>query len=151
MGNEFNKNKELVDYLYFISDGEYLKIGKTKHPKKRLANLQVGNPRELKIIGCFEVTDAIEENLCEHPETFFHTLLKDYRESGEWFDITSLFKFLLRAFYFQMVFPNFNEIYAMGPNDAAKCFKEYNEFDESEKVLERFAALKYKEQFEKVE
>jgi len=67
------------DSLYFIQSektGE-IKIGRSKHPQKRLKNLQTGNPNILKIVASFEGLGWREKEL--------HETLKEWRGSGEWF------------------------------------------------------------------
>lgn len=65
----------MQEFVYFISDGEYVKIGKSTKPNTRLSNLQVGNPRKLSILYCLEVDDSTEKELCQDPEKFFKKCL----------------------------------------------------------------------------
>ena len=74
--------------VYFISDGDYVKIGKTTgDPTARLASLQTGNPRELAVLGmAFNGRGGCATNL----EHWLHELLKKHRVRGEWFSLEAL-------------------------------------------------------------
>ena len=65
--------------VYFITDGEYIKIGTANNPKTRLKELQTGNARPLSIIKSIKGSFAIENA--------FHYKYKEYRVSGEWFNL----------------------------------------------------------------
>lgn len=67
--------------IYFITDGEYVKIGFTDSDDvgERMKTLQVGNARRLSLIGT--MPGGREE------ECLLHALLSDFRASGEWFDL----------------------------------------------------------------
>lgn len=69
--------------LYIISNHKgQVKIGISKHPEKRLKQLQTGNPHPLKLEGVFHVEDYYEKRL--------HYLLRNFkaRHKGEWFNIS---------------------------------------------------------------
>jgi hypothetical protein len=70
--------------VYFISDGTYTKIGKSKTPLKRIKALQTSNGNELKFVYLFDCKDSWEKKL--------HTLFKPYKtgSSNEWFDLRSI-------------------------------------------------------------
>jgi len=64
--------------VYFVTDGEYIKIGFTSGPvKQRLADLQVGNARELTVIGWYYAPPIHEDRL--------HARFKYLHVRGEWF------------------------------------------------------------------
>lgn len=66
--------------VYFIQDGEFVKIGATSNgarPDKRLDALQTGNPRELTL-RCVIAGDL---------ERAFHNHFRLLRVRGEWFRI----------------------------------------------------------------
>lgn len=67
--------------VYFISDGTYTKIGKSKNPIKRIKDLQTSNANELKFVYIFDCKDVWEKKL--------HKLLKPYKTNScnEWFDL----------------------------------------------------------------
>lgn len=71
-------------FIYAISDGEFVKLGKANNPLIRLANLQTGNPRKLKILFTIR---------CDNPftvEAALHRFYKNCHISGEWFKITNI-------------------------------------------------------------
>ncbi len=69
-------------YLYFISDGEYVKIGKTKNIKNRMKALRTANPRDLTLIRYVYTDDWLSYN-----ENKFHKIFSKYRiKNTEWFD-----------------------------------------------------------------
>jgi len=68
--------------VYFISDGEYIKIGWTYNLPKRLATLQTSNARRLNVVRSI---------ICLDPESFelrLHDKFADKLVLGEWFNIT---------------------------------------------------------------
>lgn len=67
--------------IYLISDGYYIKIGKTTHRnvKKRLGKIQTGNARKLELLKIYEDNNDSEKEL--------HELFNNYRMCGEWFNI----------------------------------------------------------------
>ena len=66
-------------YVYLITDGEYLKIGYSVNPEKRVAELQTGNARPLRLLGKIEGTEADERAL--HQKYIRNNVLQ------EWFHI----------------------------------------------------------------
>ena len=73
--------------IYIISDGELIKIGHSQNPHLRLAQLQTGNPKKLKLIKTFEwqVKGKLTERIMEKR---IHYLLRQFkvRRKGEWFN-----------------------------------------------------------------
>lgn len=70
--------------VYFITDGEFMKIGKANNVEKRLKILQTGNPKPLsimKVIECKNEAEALEL------EFFLHKIMKPFKVSGEWYKI----------------------------------------------------------------
>ena len=64
--------------IYFVSDGEYIKIGCTKQDiYSRINSLQTGNARQLICMGNIPGDLEIEKNL--------HNRFKHLQEKGEWF------------------------------------------------------------------
>jgi|GEM_PF-3493394 len=63
--------------IYFISSGEFIKIGIANNPKQRLRDLQTASPVKLKIIYTIPGTENLEKIL--------HEIFNEYRECGEWF------------------------------------------------------------------
>ena len=70
--------------IYFITDGEYLKIGTTDNLKLRFKNIQSSNPKELRIVATLN-GDYTEE-------TKLHHKFNNIRNRGEWFYYTEKLK-----------------------------------------------------------
>lgn len=71
-----------VGYIYIIKeiDTNYHKVGLTKdEPIKRLTQLQTGNPRVLKIVAYFTVSNT------RKIESLLHSILGKYHVMNEWF------------------------------------------------------------------
>lgn len=79
---------EREGFVYFISNGEAIKIGWSEDVDRRLVELQVGSPVPLTIVGKFSATFAEEQ------ET--HRKFQHLRLQGEWFrDVPELHEFLI--------------------------------------------------------
>lgn len=72
-------------YLYAISsDNRYIKFGVGGRPIKRLIDLQVGSPHDLKLLA--EIFAYTSE--CAHElERVTHSALEKYHVRGEWFQM----------------------------------------------------------------
>lgn len=69
--------------VYFITDGQYIKIGYTKNDaKKRLKQLQTSSPNRLFLLGYIEGDKTIEKKL---HKKFYNSIV---RINGEWFSPT---------------------------------------------------------------
>lgn len=70
--------------VYFISDGTYTKIGKSKNPYSRIKDLQTSNPNKLFFTHLFDVKDKYEKVL--------HKLFKEFKtnSNNEWFDLRNV-------------------------------------------------------------
>lgn len=67
------------DIVYFITDGEFVKIGWTNRPARaRLNDFQVGNVRRLRLLG------TVYGNKSD--EKFLHSRFSGSRVRGEWFE-----------------------------------------------------------------
>lgn len=74
--------------VYFISDGDFVKIGKTTHsPLVRLSSLQTGNPRALMLLGVAFFGNGLDGTTLEW---WLHGLLKEHCVRGEWFSLGAL-------------------------------------------------------------
>jgi len=71
------KLKKLNSCIYFVSDGEYIKIGITDNIFKRLSSLQNGNPRNLELLGIYSGGIKTEKAV--------HKKFKSLSCRGEWF------------------------------------------------------------------
>lgn len=73
-----------MKYIYLIQSQEdgYYKIGVSKHPKKRVKQLQTGNSSELKLVESYQ---------SEHAHKVEKALQRRYshmKKEGEWFDLS---------------------------------------------------------------
>ena len=68
--------------IYFVSDGEYVKIGFTEDEdiSKRIRALQTGNARKLELVAVIPGDTSAE--------TALHRVLSELRVSGEWFKLS---------------------------------------------------------------
>lgn len=84
--NQNSPDIETNDYVYFISAGDYIKIGKTsgESPLARLATLQTANPLTLKMEAFFIGGIKDEKKL--------HGKFKHLHVRGEWFKFDSELK-----------------------------------------------------------
>lgn len=71
-------------YVYLIQNLETsrYKIGVSKNPNKRLAQLQTGSGEELKLIHMFETDNA------RKIESALHNIYRQHKTMGEWFDLS---------------------------------------------------------------
>lgn len=69
-------------YVYFISDGAAVKIGLSRSPAMvRIGTLQVGNPRQLRMIAALPTDEP------EALEGSIHDALRDQLIRGEWYHL----------------------------------------------------------------
>lgn len=72
-----------MKYVYLIQslENSYYKIGVSKHPNKRIKQLQTGNSSELKLIESYQSEFANEiEKVLQCRYAYAH-------KEGEWFDL----------------------------------------------------------------
>ncbi len=72
----------MPEYVYFVEGAGLVKIGWAKDPKKRLANLQIGSPVKLFLIGMIETEKALPL------EAALHKRFRRHRVYGEWFEFS---------------------------------------------------------------
>lgn len=77
--------EEWGSYVYFCTDGEFVKIGKSDCPERRIKHLQTGHPKKLYLMKSI-LTDSPKE--AYNLERFFHDLLSDVQAEGEWYHLT---------------------------------------------------------------
>jgi hypothetical protein len=77
---KFDWDKDTQTYLMGIEGSRLTKIGKAKHPKSRLEQLQTGQPATLSLL--WTCSGFYEGKL--------HRRFRGYRVRGEWFDLTPL-------------------------------------------------------------
>lgn len=70
--------------LYLISDNSRLKIGWSKHPERRLKQLQTGSGSTLKIVFKADVPKYMEKRV--------HHILRRFktRPRNEWFELSGI-------------------------------------------------------------
>jgi hypothetical protein len=68
--------------VYFISDGELVKIGTASNIPNRMDSLQTGNPKRLKLLA--HTTGG------HKTEAKYHVMFADCRISGEWFKMSKM-------------------------------------------------------------
>jgi hypothetical protein len=76
-------------YLYLIQQkgSNYFKVGISTNVKRRLENLQSGNPHKLYVVRYWKIKD-------KGIETLVHSVLVEYHVQLEWFDIPDVVKVL---------------------------------------------------------
>lgn len=83
-----NKGKELtkdvMNCVYFITDGEYTKIGIATSLKRRLSGLQTSNPRKLTVVCTIPNSD---KHKMQCYEAKLHKYFEKKNMNGEWFDL----------------------------------------------------------------
>lgn len=85
-------------YIYFFPERDKenpaIKIGYSKHPQKRIKQLQTGHPTK---IGCEGWIEVDSEDSAQQLEAKYHaTFIKErIRKNGEWFRYTENIKVFL--------------------------------------------------------
>ena len=77
--------EEWGSYVYFVTDGEFVKIGKSDDPEQRMKCLQTGCPKKLYLMKTI-LTNSPKD--AYNLEKFFHDLLSDVQAEGEWYHLT---------------------------------------------------------------
>lgn len=88
MENEIPEN-----FVYFVSDGKYVKIGVTNNIKKRISALQTANARKLET---FALIPTKNSEAAHKLEKELHSVYEQFLVNGEWFDILG---FLIKPFF----------------------------------------------------
>lgn len=70
-------NDNATSYVYFITDGEAIKIGKANNPKSRLSALQTSHYKPLAVLATMSGGEELEREL--------HRTFDALRIRGEWF------------------------------------------------------------------
>ena len=89
-------------YVYFFPEREKeeaaIKIGYSKHPIKRLKQLQTGHPTRIGSEGWLELGDELMAQTHEH---FLHQSFNKerIRRNGEWFKYTDKIKTYVESLY----------------------------------------------------
>ena len=89
--NDYNEimkgftQKDWKAFVYFISDGRFIKIGRTKDVFKRFCQIKNGNPNGIKLIGLIPF-ETVEESI--EAENEIHQDYFTQKVSGEWYYIS---------------------------------------------------------------
>lgn len=78
--------KEHPGFIYFITSGNYVKIGYAKDPRKRAYQIQTGNPEEITLVGAIEGTKE-DERLLQIRFAKLHYRNEWYLLDGELTDV----------------------------------------------------------------
>ena len=78
------KTRQHNSFVYFVSDGEFIKIGKAKNYEARLGGIQTGNARKCYFVALIPCETESDSNMLE---TELHRYFSHKRMIGEWFDI----------------------------------------------------------------
>lgn len=70
------RSSKAKGYVYCISDGTAVKIGYSLKPEARVAELQTGNPRRLRLLASMQGTPTDEKAL--HVKYLRHNLLQEW-------------------------------------------------------------------------
>ena len=79
--NWYHEQKKNYGFLYFIKAGNFVKVGRSTNPNKRMASHQVSNPHEC-ILLCSIKGDMFDLE----KEAQFE--LRKYHQRGEWYKLT---------------------------------------------------------------
>ena len=71
-----------MTFIYFISDGDGFIIGHSKHPEKRLKELQTANAKDLFIAYLFKT------NYGYKLESALHRFMSHCKSRGEWHSLS---------------------------------------------------------------
>lgn len=95
-------------FVYFITDGKFIKIGVAKDVLKRMSALQTSNPKKLKLV-C--VIPCKSENDAHKLEKKLHSCYARFRTNGEWFSIVDYIDVNLFSDYWNPseYFPDFDK------------------------------------------
>jgi hypothetical protein len=74
--------------MYFIECNGFVKIGRAKNVGQRLAEMQTGNPYEMRVWKIFYDKGYLEQQV--------HKVLQVDKVRGEWFKITELTNDVIR-------------------------------------------------------
>ena len=82
--NDYLEEEHPKAFVYFVSDGQFVKIGKANNVQSRLNSLQCGNVKELKLLA---IIPCKNEKSATSVEGALHTLYSQYKIFREWYDI----------------------------------------------------------------
>ena len=89
MNNHSHYCKEVKIYLINASNTDMYKIGYTGSSiRKRINGIRTGRPYEIRLISYFSG--------CKCDESLLHNFLKDFRKTGEWFEMPKYIAVLIQ-------------------------------------------------------
>jgi len=78
--------------VYFLTDGTYIKIGRSADVEKRVMTLQTGNTKKLEVLYTLEDVPASMEKA-------IHEICKPFKYRGEWFYRDCMIPLLRHCWY----------------------------------------------------
>ena len=96
--------------IYFIRSGDWVKIGRSNNPEKRLQELQTSNPIKLHIMFRMDAPN--------HYEALIHEHLREYRGVREWFEFKPVKAFLQSGHHLckPVIYTSKNRLFGMTEN-----------------------------------
>lgn len=82
-GTSKNKLPKGQTAIYVVACGEYVKVGFSNRPVRRMVEMQVGNPYPLVLAAQFTCPKGFERII----ETDVHETFETWRTRGEWFEM----------------------------------------------------------------
>lgn len=79
-----DKNEVVPAFVYFVTDGEFVKIGVAEDPDKRIAGIQTGNPRKLEFLA---LIPCESKKMAHRVEYTLHQIYRRFKKNGEWYSI----------------------------------------------------------------
>ena len=94
--------QKIGSFVYFVTDGLYVKIGIANNVTERLKPLRAYNVREFRILFTIPLLVNYQKNgqIMKTVESIVHNVYKDRLVSGEWFDLLTVVNFEAFRKYF---------------------------------------------------
>jgi hypothetical protein len=84
LGRLTTKRIMYPDYVYFLRCGDYVKVGRSRDPRKRLAMLSASVPYPCELLLVISGPPSLEREL--------HHLFREARERYEWFALSDVMR-----------------------------------------------------------
>ena len=89
-------------FVYFMQDGNHIKIGKSNNPFRRLKGVQTGNPRKVELLRIVPTLSP------KYEEAFWKKCFEEYRVRGEWFVLSEpMWEFLVTGYLPNSIWKNY--------------------------------------------
>jgi hypothetical protein len=82
-GTSKKKRPKGLTAIYVVATGDFVKIGFSKSPVRRLVVMQVGCPMKLELVAQFDCPRGFERII----ESDIHETFEAWRTRGEWFEM----------------------------------------------------------------